>query len=481
MTAEKRGTVVRVTATRRFVRSYGVAVLGVAVATLSGVVAGSRITLADQAMLYLPGILLAAFGGRGASLAAAVLSVGAYDFFFVPPRFTFAVSDMRSLITFAVMFGVGATSGELVSRLREAQQASRDRELRTAALLEFTRDAAAATEVDDVVAVVVSHLRSALGVEPTVRIPDDVPLDKPLAITVEPALSADLQRFVLAVAHQAGVAIGRLQLAATARDAALRVKAEELRSALLSTVSHDLRTPLAVITGMATALRDGDAFGDPPDGRDLRSAISRAEGRGGFDAREAIDTIVEEAQRLSRILTNLLSITKVESGAAPRREWVPLEELAGTALHRLETALAGHPVAVEIEPTALAHVDPILVEQLLINLLENAAKHTPPGTPIAVRASRDATGATLEVNDRGPGLPAVPPAQLFDRFFRGERTTAAGVGLGLAVCRGIAVAHGGKIEAAPHVGGGAVFRAHFPDDGLPADLADPDEPIEEAR
>jgi two-component system sensor histidine kinase KdpD len=350
----------------------------------------------------------------------------------------------------------------LLSRRRDPQKASRDRELRTAALLEFTRDAAAATEVDDVVAVVVSHLRSALGVEPTVRIPDDVPLDKPLEITVEPALSADLQRFVLAVAHQAGVAIGRLQLAATARDAALRVKAEELRSALLSTVSHDLRTPLAVITGMATALRDGNALTDPID-------------------REAIDTIVEEAQRLSRILTNLLSITKVESGAAPRREWVPLEELAGTALHRLEAALAGHPVAVEIEPTALAHVDPILVEQLLINLLENAAKHTPPGTPIAVRASRDATGATLEVNDRGPGLPAVPPAQLFDRFFRGERTTAAGVGLGLAVCRGIAVAHGGQIEAAPHVGGGAVFRAHFPDDGLPADLADPDEPIEEAR
>ncbi len=461
MTTQKRATVVGVTATRRFVRSYGIAALGVAVATMCGLVAGSRITLADQAMLYLPAILLAAFGGRRASLAAAVLSVGAFDFFFVPPRFTFAVSDTQSLITFAVMFGVGAASGELVARLRDAQQASRDRELRTAALLEFTRDAAAATEVEDVVAVVMSHLRSALAVEPTVRIPDDVPLDKPLAITIEPALSADLQRFVLAVAHQAGVAIGRLQLAAAARDAALRVKAEELRSALLSTVSHDLRTPLAVITGMATALRDGNALGD---------AL----------AREAIDTIVEEAQRLSRILTNLLSITKVESGAAPRREWVPLEELAGTALHRLEATLADHPVAVDIAPTALAHVDPILVEQLLINLLENAAKHTPPGTAIAVRASRDATGATLEVNDRGPGLPSVPPAQLFDRFFRGERATAAGVGLGLAVCRGIAIAHGGQIEAAPQAGGGAVFRAHFPDDGLPPDLSGPDEPVAEA-
>ena len=263
----------RVTATRRFVRSYGIAALGVAVATLCGLVAGSRITLADQAMLYLPAILLAAFGGRGASLAASLLSVGAFDFFFVPPRFTFAVSDTQSLITFAVMFGVGAASGELVSRLRAAQQASRDRELRTAALLEFTRDAAAATEVSEVVAVVASHLRSALGVEPTVRIPEEVPLGKPLEIAVEPALSEDLQRFVEAVAHQAGVAIGRLQLAATARDAALRVKAEELRSALLSTVSHDLRTPLAVITGMATALRDGNAL-DRPDRSSRRSIRS---------------------------------------------------------------------------------------------------------------------------------------------------------------------------------------------------------------
>src|SRR5262249_40933270 len=156
-----------------------------------------------------------------------------------------------------------------------------------------------------------------------------------------------------------GVAIGRLQLAAAARDAALRAKAEELRNALLSSVSHDLRTPLAVITGMATALRERTS-GD----------------------NEALDAIIEEAQRLSRILTNLLSITKVESGAEPRREWVPLEEIVGSALVRLEHELSDHPVEIAIPPSALARVDPILVEQLLINLLENAAKHTPSNTPI---------------------------------------------------------------------------------------------------
>ncbi|HEV7554958.1 MAG TPA: ATP-binding protein, partial [Kofleriaceae bacterium] len=267
----------------------------------------------------------------------------------------------------------------------------------------------------------------------------------------ERALTPDQHQFVEAVAHQAGVAVGRLQLATAARDAALRAKAEELRSTLLSAVSHDLRTPLAVITGMATSLRD---------------SAETAE------RRDALDTIVGEADRLSRILTNLLAITKVESGAAPRREWVPVEELVGAALRRLDEPLAGHPVEVDMPETVLAHVDPILVEQLLTNLIENAAKHTPAGTAIEVRGSRDASGAILEVADRGPGLPPGPPRQVFDKFFRGAHAAAGGVGLGLAVCRGIAVAHHGTIDAIQRDGGGAVFRVVFPDDGAPPKLDD---------
>jgi K+-sensing histidine kinase KdpD len=395
-------------------RAYAIAVLGVALATLAGELADGRVTLADQAMLYLPAILVAALGGRGPSLAAAALSVAAFDFFFVPPRLTFAVSDARSLITFAVMFGVGTAIGSLVARLRAAEAASRERERRTAALLAFTRDTAAASEVSEVLDAARRHVT---------ELRDD-------------------QAFVDAVGHQAAVAVGRLELASAAREAALRAKAEELRSTLLSSVSHDLRTPLAAITGMATSLRD--LAGD-------RSA----------EEREALDTIVEEAQRLSRILTNLLSITKVESGAAPRREWVPLEEIIGSALSRLERELDGRAVSVDVPDGALAHVDPILVEQMLLNLLENAAKHTPPGTAIDVRVAREADRAVLEIADRGPGVPA--GARVFDKFVRGK-TSAPGAGLGLAVCRGIAVAHHGGIDVTARDGGGATFAAWFPDE-----------------
>jgi two-component system, OmpR family, sensor histidine kinase KdpD len=444
-----------VTRTSRLARNYAIAVVGVGLATAIGMLVRDHVTIADQAMLYLPAILVAALGGRGPSLAAAALSVGAFDFFFVPPRFTFAVSDMRSLITFVVMFVVGTAIGGLVARLRAAEEASREREHRTAALLAFTRDAAAATDVAGVEAAIVSHVRGVVGAVARVEVPD-VALHGPVAIRLEgePALTPDQHAFLEAVAHQGGVAIGRLQLATAARDAALRAKAEELRSALLSSVSHDLRTPLAAITGMATSLRertDGD--------------------------NEELDTIIAEAQRLSRLLTNLLSITKVESGAEPRREWVPLEEIVGSVLVRLETELADHPVAVELPPGALARIDPILVEQMLLNVLDNAAKHTAAGTPIEIRVTREPDAATIEIADRGPGLPPGPRAQVFDKFFRGK-TSAAGAGLGLAVCRGIAAAHGGTIEAWPRDGGGARFVARFPD-GAPlpeVSEAEADEP-----
>jgi two-component system sensor histidine kinase KdpD len=248
-----------------------------------------------------------------------------------------------------------------------------------------------------------------------------------------------------------GIAIGGLvtrirHVEAQSHEREVRARAEEVRSTLLSSVSHDLRTPLAVITGMATELRE------------------RASG----NDRESLDTIVDEAQRLSRILTNLLAITKVETGAEPRREWMPLDDLIGPALERLERELAGRNVALDIS-AELANVDPILTEQLLVNLLDNAVKHTEPGSAIEVRARREGASAVIEVADHGPGLPPGPSDQVFGKFWTAR---AGGVGLGLAVCRAIALAHNGTIDATSRPGGGTAFRVQFPDDGAPPQVGD---------
>ncbi|MBL9020046.1 MAG: DUF4118 domain-containing protein [Myxococcales bacterium] len=271
--------------------------------------------------------------------------------------------------------------------------------------------------------------------------------------------------FTFVVMFVVGAAIGTLTVRLKRREreameAQLRARTEEVRSSLLSAVSHDLRTPLAVITGMATTLREtaGDA------------------------QQEGLDTIVEEAERLSRILQNLLAATKVDGGAAPRREWVPVEELVGAALQRLDDALQGRAVRVDIADDALAHLDPVLGELLIGNLVDNAAKHTPAGTPIDVRVRREGAAAILEVADRGPGVRAGDEQRVFEKFFRSQHAARAGVGLGLAVCRGIALAHGGTIEVEARPGGGAVFRVRIPDgEPLPALDAPPALAAEAAR
>nr|HEX4317957.1 DUF4118 domain-containing protein [Kofleriaceae bacterium] len=402
----------------------------VAAATAIGVLADAHLGLPDDAMLYLFAIMVAALGGRGAGLGAAALSVAAYDFFFIPPRFEFAVAEAHHFVTFAVMFAVGTAMGTLVVRLRRTEAASRGRERRTAALLAFTSDAASAKSVGDVTTAVAKNVQDVLGAH-------------------HGALDTEARELAAAIEQQAGVAIARLQLADEARAQALRAQAEELRSSLLSTVSHDLRTPLAIITGMATQLRE--ALPDLP-----------------ADQRESLDTIVDEARRLGNVLTNLLSITRVESGAELRRDWVPVEEIVGSALDRAGVALAGRDVAIALEPELGVVVDAMLTEQLLVNLLENAAKHTPAGTPIELSAAKDGERVAIAVSDRGPGLPAGSETRVFEKFFRGPGARVAGAGLGLAVCRGIAIAHGGDIRAGARDGGGATFRVWLPGGDPPA-------------
>jgi two-component system sensor histidine kinase KdpD len=265
------------------------------------------------------------------------------------------------------------------------------------------------------------------------------------------SLSASQREFLSAFCGQSAFAFERQQLAIEARQAALRAKTEEMRSSLLSAVSHDLRTPLAAITGAATSLRDDTDL--PPEA-----------------AADLVKSICEEADRLARLVTNLLEMTKLDAGQITlKREWVPLEEIVEPAFARFESKLASHPVSIRIpDDCPPLSVDPVVFQEVFINMIENALKYTPPDSPIELSASFNNRFITIEVRDRGPGLPAGTEKHVFERFFRGPHESARGAGLGLAICKGIVDAHGGMISAENAVGGGALFRIQLPLVGDPS-------------
>lgn len=461
--------------------------------------------LPDLVTLYLLTIMLvAARFGRGPSLLAAALSVAAYDFFFVPPRFTFAVSDARHTLTFAMMFGVGALISGLTLRIRRQEQSARAREARTASLYALSRELGGAQSEAQAAAVLARHAAEALdGAAAVVLAPHEsgagrmelsarvgeipfgaaeegvarwvVEHGRPAglgtdtlpgariacipiaagprvagALALRPGgahrLDREARDLLDAYVRQAALAMERARLAEDAKAAALRARAEELRSSLLSAVSHDLRTPLATITGSATALRDDSAAIAPE---------QRA---------ELLDAICEEAVRLSRLVGNLLDMTRIDSGGLHvKREWVPLVELVGSALNRLDAALVGRPIRVDLPADLpLLPVDPVLFEQVLVNLLENASRYTPAGSPIDISAAARDDAVVLEVADRGPGVPRGEEERVFEKFHRGRGVAGGGVGLGLAIVRGIVEAHGGTARLEHREGGGALFRVEIP-------------------
>jgi two-component system sensor histidine kinase KdpD len=277
---------------------------------------------------------------------------------------------------------------------------------------------------------------------------------------VPPHFTLDVHdaRYFLTFAMMFGIGLVVSTLADRARAEAVRAETEELRSTLLSSVSHDLRTPLAAITGAASTLRD--------------QRVDEA------TRRELLDTLCDEADRMERLVANLLDMTRLQSGAVtPRREWVPVDELVGAALARLERPLARHDVRAELAGApALVSVDPVLVEQLLVNLLDNAARYTPPGTGVVVRAVAGAPGLALEVADTGPGIAPALRERIFDRFQRGGGSTGRGAGLGLAIARAIAEVHGGTLSLVEAPGPGAVFRLSIPSAGpTPSVPAEPED------
>jgi two-component system, OmpR family, sensor histidine kinase KdpD len=490
------------------------------VALTTGLAALARAVLdiPDVEMLYLLAVMAAAIRfGRGPSLLTSALSVAAYDFFFVAPRFTLAVEDVRYFLSFGMMFLVGLVLSTLTLRLRRQEEAALLREERTAALYALSQHLGSALDVDQVAAVTARHaadvfeaaavvltpqgeglrVRSAwpvgasLGAEElgvarwvlehgrvaglgTDTLPGAKALCVPLWVGAEPLgvlalvpptaqpFASEQRGFLEVSRRQVALALERARLAEQARQALLHAKEEEIRSSLLSSVSHDLRTPLAAITGAATALREETGMPD----------VSR---------RELLEAICEEAERLERLVSNLLDMTRLDSGAINlKREWVPLEELVGSALTRLEARLTGHQLKVRLpEHLPLLDVDPVLLEQLLVNLLENASKYTPPGTEVEIHAEQEEGSIVVEVADRGPGLPPGDEQRVFERFYRGRHVGVPGVGLGLPICLGIARAHRGTLVASNRSEGGAVFRLRLPVGAQPPLL--PVEPVQRER
>ncbi|HWA57919.1 MAG TPA: ATP-binding protein, partial [Gemmatimonadales bacterium] len=267
--------------------------------------------------------------------------------------------------------------------------------------------------------------------------------------------SPEIQRFqdpsdrhlLEAFAGQVGVALERVTLAERTQQARLEVEAERLRTSLLSSLSHDLRTPLGVITGAASSLREsGDRLA--PEAR-----------------RDLLESILEESQRMNRLIRNLLDMIRVETGSLKvQKEWQPLEDAVGVSIIRLGDRLQRHPVSVQLPPDLpLVPLDAVLLEQVFINLLENAVKYTPDGTPIEISAVPSPGGVTVSVADRGPGLTPGEEERVFEKFYRGEDAPVGkGVGLGLTIARGIVTAHGGRIWAENRPDGGAVFRFTLP-------------------
>ncbi len=254
------------------------------------------------------------------------------------------------------------------------------------------------------------------------------------------------ERHLLTFATLFIVSISISALSETARSSALKAETEEMRSSLLSAVSHDLRTPLAAITGAATTLK-------------TQAATLSAETRD-----ELVDAIVEEAERLERLVANLLDMSRVQSGVLPvKREWVPLEEVIGAALGFVESQLGKRPVRVSLpQDLPLVPVDPVLLEQVFRNLLDNAAKYTPAGSALELSARATEGGVEVTLDDEGPGLPPGSEEKIFEKFHRGVHPGVPGAGLGLAICRGVITAHGGRITASRSARGGARFTIILP-------------------
>ncbi|HZV53710.1 MAG TPA: two-component system sensor histidine kinase KdpD [Rhodocyclaceae bacterium] len=485
---------------------YAMAVAIVIAVTVAATPLVNLLDLANIVMLFLLAVFFTAVRlGRGPALLSAFLSVAAFDFFFVPPRLSFAVSDVQYLVTFAVMLIVALITGQLTAGLRFQVTVAQGREQRTTALYEMARELSAALTVEQIADISERFVAQGFNARSTLMLldardrlaaiggaPEDVPdigiaqwafdHNEPAGLSTDTLPSAPMlyvplkapmrtrgvlalkprelpwlptpeqQRLLDTSATLIAIAIERVHYISVAQDALVHMESERLRNSLLSALSHDLRTPLTALAGLAESLTlAGPSLPKP------QAEIAQA--------------IREEALRTSALVNNLLDMARLETGNVKlKREWQPLEEVIGVALQARAGALARHEVNVNLPADLpLLEFDAVLMERVFCNLLENAAKYTPAGSRIEISARRAGDRVEIIVADNGPGLPTGKEEALFEKFARGQEESAvAGVGLGLAIVRAIVEVHKGTVSAENRPEGGARFVISLPAGEPPA-------------
>jgi two-component system, OmpR family, sensor histidine kinase KdpD len=449
-------------------------------------------------VLFVLTVVVVAFRlGRVAGIWAALLTVGCFDFFFIPPRWSFAVSDTQYLFTFALILVVAIVTSELAARLRAEARVARAGERRESAVARLARDLSGAIKAEQIVAVCTETLAPFFDAKVALILPDladrlrldrvsdfvDVsvaqwafthvqraglgtetlsaaaalylPLKAPsrcrgvLAIQPDDGKTlpnSDDMRLLDACCFSVALALERIHFVEEAHETLVRMEGERLRNSLLAAVSHDLRTPLTAIRGLAETLEQSTEI----------SATAR---------NEVASAIRRQAEELQRLMTNLLDLARMQgSGVRLNKEWHSLGEIVGSALARLGPALEKRGVQIDLpDDLPLIEVDALLIESVLANLLDNALKYTPTGATIFIGAKALGETLYLFVDDDGPGLPPSDPEKLFEPFVRGRKESSiSGAGLGLALCRSIIDAHGGTIRAERRTPTGARFEIRLP-------------------
>ena len=481
------------------------AIIATAICTVIAGFMLNHFDLANLIMVYLLGVVMvAARYGHGPSVLGSFLSVLSFDFFFVPPRFSFAVSDSQYLVTFLVMLLVALLISSMTASTHHQARVAGHRERRIASLYAMSRELAATRGEENIVRIAVKHVAEVFEAQAVVLLPEQtgrvtypkeegsaqschgsdlsiaqwvydhgnmagqgtdtlpggemvyLPLKASSGVIgvltllpLNPARIAlpEQQRLLETFTSQIALALERVKLATEAHIAQVRMETEQLRNSLLSAISHDLRTPLAAIVGASSSLvRDGDRLAG-----EARKELGLA--------------IYEEAMRMSGLANNLLDMARLQAGRVVlNRQWQPLEEVIGGALAGLSSYLMSHPVTIKLpHDLPLVEIDSMLIERVFVNLLENAVKYTSAGTPIEISASSTENEMVVTVSDRGAGIPVGEEKLIVEKFHRvASEGNQGGAGLGLTICRSIVEAHGGRIWADNLTVGGAAFHFSLP-------------------